>query len=121
MDLLTYRRFRSGDGVEVAERLADAAKPYSTFSRRLIELQKKFNYDLWTHINPYTKLAYKDDPAIVLVEVTNENDLFTQKVTLEPYRSELEEFYRKWADRRGMKIDKGKLILQTDDAMRSFY
>ena len=85
-------------------KLGDAAKPYSTFNRRLIELQKKFNYDLWTHINPYTGLAYKDDPAIVLVEVTNENDLFTQKVTLEPYRTELEETYRKWAEGKGIKI-----------------
>ena len=89
MDLLTYRRFKSGDGIEAAEQLGDAAKPYSTYNKRMIDLQKKFNNDLWTHINPYTGLAYKDDPAIVLVEVTNENDLFTQKVTVEPYRTEL--------------------------------
>lgn len=66
LDLLTYRRFETGDGVESAYQLGDAAKPYSTYNRRLIELQKKYNYDLWTHINPYTKLAYKDEPAIVM-------------------------------------------------------
>ena len=103
MDLLTYRRFKSGDGVEAAGQLGDAAKPYSTYNRRLIELQKKFNYDLWTHINSYTGLAYKDDPAIVLVEVTNENDLFTQKVTLEPYRTELEERYQEMGRREKSK------------------
>src|SRR5690554_746979 len=62
MDLLTYRRFETGDGVESAYQLGDAAKPYSTFNRKLIDLQKKFNSDLWNHVNPYTKLAYKDDP-----------------------------------------------------------
>ena len=122
MDLLTYRRFKSGDGVEAAEQLGDAAKPYSTFNRRLIELQKKFNYDLWSHINSYTGLAYKDDPAIVLIEVTNENDLFSQKVTLEPYRTELEELYRKWADRKGIKVNKGKVdFTKTDNTMPEFF
>jgi hypothetical protein len=122
MDLLTYRRFRSGDGIEAADKLADAAKPYSTFNRRLIELQKKFNYDLWTHINPYTKLAYKDDPAIVLVEVTNENDLFTQKVILEPYRSELEVLYREWAAAGKIKVSKERVEFnQTDENLRNFY
>jgi hypothetical protein len=122
MDLLTYRRFKSGDGVEAAEQLGDAAKPYSTFNRRLIELQKKFNYDLWSHINSYTGLAYKDDPAIVLVEVTNENDLFSQRVTLEPYRSELEVIYRKWADGNGIKINKEKVdFTKTDKTILEFF
>jgi len=98
MDLLTYRKFKSGDGVENAIKLEDAAKPYNNYSRKLIELQKKYNYDLWTHINPYTGLAYKDDPAIVLTEVVNESDLFRKgsPVVLEPYKSELEEMLRKW-------------------------
>jgi hypothetical protein len=122
MDLLTYRRFKSGDGVEAAGQLGDAAKPYSTYSRRLIELQKKFNYDLWTHINSYTGLAYKDDPVIVLVEVTNENDLFSQKVTLEPYRSELEDMYRKWADGKGIKVNKEKVdFTKTDKTIQEFF
>ena len=114
MDLLTYRKFKTGDGVEAADKLGDAAKPYSTYNRKLIELQKQFNYDLWTHINPYTKLAFKDDPAIVLVEITNENDLFTyprHEVKLEPYRTELEGLYRNWAAERNIKVGKGKLEL----------
>ena len=122
MDLLTYRRFKKGDGVEAADQLKDAAKPYSTFSRRLIELQKKFNHDIWTHMNPYTKLAYKDDPVIVLVEVTNENDLFTQNVTLEPYRTELEVLYRQWAADKKIKVGKEKVTFdRADKNMYTFY
>ncbi len=87
LDLLTYRRFKSGDGIESADCLSEAAKPFSIFDRRLIELQKKYNYDLWTHINPYTKLAYKDDPVFALTCITNENDLFTFRryINIEPY------------------------------------
>ncbi len=122
MDLLTYRRFRPGDGVEAANKLSDAAKPYSTYNRRLIELQKKFNYDLWTHINPYTGLAYKDDPVIALVEVTNENDLWTQRVTLEPYRTELEILYREWAAKNKLKTDKKKIEFNiADKNLQNFY
>ena len=122
MDLLTYRRFKPGDGVEAADKLGDAAKPYSTFNRRLIELQKKFNHDLWTHINPYSKLAYMDDPAIVLVEVTNENDLFSQNVTLEPYRTELEGLYREWAAERKIKVSKEKVVFnKADKNIQNFF
>jgi len=109
MDLLTYRRFKEGDGLKDAYLLDDAAKPYSTYNKKLIDLQKKFNYDIWTHINPYTGMAYKDDPAIVLVEITNEADLFTQKPVLEPYRTELEDRYRAWAKNKKIKLPGGKI------------
>lgn len=117
MDLLTYRRFETGDGVEAAGQLRDAAKPYSTFSRRLIDLQKKFSHDLWTHINPYTGLAYKDDPVIALVEVTNENDIFSG-ASLEPYRTELETLYRKWAADNHIRIPEGKVEFGRADRER---
>jgi hypothetical protein len=115
MDLLTYRRFETGDGVVAADKLGDAAKPYSTYNRKLIELQKRFNYDLWTHINPYTKLAYKDEPAIVMTEITNECDLWSQNVTVEPYRTELEDLYRSWADKNKIKVGNGKLEFNKKD------
>lgn len=107
MDLLTYRRFKAGDGVENAHALTDAAKPYSIFSRKLIELQKEFNKNLWNHYNPYTGLAYKDDPAIVLTEITNECDLFKKDrpVVVEPYKAELIEKYAEWQKRKEVPPD----------------
>ncbi len=97
LDLLTYRQFRPGDAVDAVDQLGQAAKPYTYFDRRLIELQKEFNTQLWTHVNPYTGLAYKDDPAIALTELMNEIDPFAQRPVLEPYRSRLEATYRAWA------------------------
>ena len=71
-DMLTYRRFREGDGVENTKRLADSARPQSNFDEHLIELQKEFCEQIWTHVNPYTQLAYKDDPVIVMSEIEKE-------------------------------------------------
>lgn len=103
LDLLTYRQFLPGDQVDTVEALPQAAKPYHYFDRPLIELQKAFNAALWTHVNPYTRLAYKDDPCIVLCELVNESDFFMQPVTVEPYRSRLEAMYRVWTGEKGHK------------------
>jgi hypothetical protein len=102
-DMLTYRLFRSGDGVAAAEQLRNSGRPYSNFDPRMIELQKEFCTQVWTHVNPYTKLAYKDDPVIALTEITNENEMFGTIATLiEPYRSQLETRYLDWLKARGL-------------------
>ncbi len=121
LDQLVNRKFKPGDHVDAVDELPVCAKPYSNFDPRLIELQKKFSHDLWTHVNPYTKLAYRDDPAIALMEFANENDLFTQSVTLEPYRSRLEERYRAWAREHGVEVGPEKVSFRADsEAMVRF-
>ena len=42
----------------------------------MIDLQKKYAKDLLGHVNPYTKTAYKDEPAVAFVEISNEDALF---------------------------------------------
>ena len=99
LDMLTYRKFRSDEKVENAHALGDSAKPYSVFSRRLIELQKEFCREIWTHYNPYTEKAYCDDPVFVLTEITNECELFsTFKLEdyVEPYKSEFLSYLEQW-------------------------
>lgn len=107
MDMFTYRRFRSDEGVDEVLSLADAAKPYCIFSRRLIELQKDLATRLWTHVNPYTGLAYCDDPVFVMAEITNECHLFTrgQPIVLEPYRTEFLTLLERWRDEKGISPD----------------
>jgi hypothetical protein len=109
MDMLTYRRFKTGDGVPEADKLGDAARPYCLFDRKLIELQKKFNYDLWNHINPYTGLAYKDDPAIVLTEIINEGDMFSRPTTTPYYKNMLDQMFDKWLERSGLEKPEGEI------------
>lgn len=119
MDLLTYRKFRSGDGVAAADQLANSARPYSNFDPRLIELQKEFNEQLWTHLNPYTGLAYKDDPAIALTEITNENEVFHPSFIanlIEPYRGQLEERFIAWAKTKDMPEPQRPINFASGDA-----
>lgn len=74
INLHVGRRFTEADGVPQAQWLA-YAKFCTIFDGRMIELQKKFAHDLLTHRNPYTGLTYAEDPAVVFVELTNENSL----------------------------------------------
>ena len=123
LDFLTYRRFRIGDGVKNAELLPEAAKPYCIFDRTLIDLQKEYNRNLLTHVNKYTGIAYKDEPAIALAEVVNECDLLDAeyaKITVEPYRSELLERYRAYAKEKGVENPSEDIDGRRDPFMREF-
>ena len=117
LDLMTYRKFRAGDGVDAVDQLPGGHNPYCYFDPRLIELQKEFARDLFTHINPYTGLAYRDDPAIVLTELQNECQLFTHflRPVLEPYRTRLEGMYRQWAGENGLVVAEGKVDFTPED------
>ena len=107
LDMLTYRRFKDGDGVENSHQLVDASRqPYALYDRKMIELQKQFMTDIWNHYNPYTELKYKDDPVIVLTEVINECDLDRERqFGVEPYTSDFRARMRKWLDEKGIDYD----------------
>lgn len=121
MDFLTYRRFKEGDGVANFMRLSEGGRPFSNFDRRMIELQKKYARDFLEHVNPYTGLAYKDEPCIALAEVANENDLLANSTwssfDLEPYKSQILALYK---ERVGEATDIQTLNERTDARVRQF-
>ncbi|MHC4566947.1 MAG: hypothetical protein ACYTE3_14470, partial [Planctomycetota bacterium] len=47
-----------------------------TMMRELQDAQWQWQQALLNHVNPYTGLAYKDDPALAIVEVHNEDSIF---------------------------------------------
>lgn len=104
LDFLTYRRFKTGDGVPLADKLPELAKPYAHYNPRLKELQKQYIRDLVNHINPYTGLAYKDEPAIALADIINESDLWVEPARLEPYKGELLSMLEAYAEEKGEKV-----------------
>ena len=107
LDLLDYRSFKKEDGVPNAPALGRGAKPYAVFDPRLIALQKEYAYGLLVrHINTYTGLSYSADPAVCLLELSDENGLFIKRAKVAdlawPYHHDLELRWNGWLkDRYG--------------------
>ncbi len=81
-------------------------KIFNIFTPALIDAQKKFARELLTHVNKYRKVRYADDPAVAIVEITNENSLFMwgseQTLrTLPPYYADiLQSKFNAWLQKR---------------------
>jgi hypothetical protein len=105
IDLFVSRRARAGDGIENWQQInqtSQGMKGYALFDPTMIALQKEYARKLLTHVNPYTNLAYKDDPAFVLTEIINESNLFRDKITVEPYATAFEQMWRDWLSGEGL-------------------
>jgi hypothetical protein len=79
IDMYTYRSLRPGDGVSLGT--AEVMRHHGLFTgfcyynAQLQDLMKEFQGSYLNHLNPYTNLRYKDDPAVMGVAISNENDL----------------------------------------------
>ncbi len=93
------RKFRAGDQVPGFQDLEEGAKTVIHFSKRVIELNKKYAKMLLTHVNPYTGLALKDDPVYVGNEIVNESSIFCgfgEQKFPQPFWDELQKMYQDW-------------------------
>jgi len=93
------RKFRPGDKVPAYSELEDGSKTVIHFSRRIIDLNKKYAEMLLTHVNAYTGMALKDDPVYVGNEIVNESSIFCgfgEQKFPEPYWDELQGMYQAW-------------------------
>lgn len=93
LDLHVGRPFTNNDGIEDFDELAKRkamknnnkeknngkeraeVKGFNYYNESIQKQMQKFNEAYLTHVNPFTNLAYKDDPAVMALLVTNENDL----------------------------------------------
>lgn len=110
------RKFGKANGFENAEKLPIYNNGIDNINSRMIYLHKKYVGEILRHVNPYTSLAYKDDPAISMLEITNENSFqfawFDPKYKFpnltEPYASEIKEIWndfliKKYGDTKSLK------------------
>ena len=89
----------------------DARPPFdnglNNFEPRLIELQKEYAKDVLTRVNPYTGLAYTDDPCVAVIEINNENAMlfyyhyqdWLDRLP-EPYAGELKRQWNAWLKKK---------------------
>ncbi|MDO4583470.1 MAG: carbohydrate binding domain-containing protein [Planctomycetia bacterium] len=79
-------------------------KGVDNFYKPLIDSQKDYASRLFNHVNPYTKLRYADDPVFAMVEINNENSLWStyswnncgSSVKKEPFRSDFQRQWNEW-------------------------
>ncbi len=93
IDLIVARAFLEDDGLDYPGGFPSCAKQYPMYNARLLALQKEYAQELLTHVNPYTGLALIDDPAVMTVQINNEESAIkgTDRLPeLEPYRAEVQ-------------------------------
>ncbi len=74
LNLDVGRTFKPGDGVQEFA-AGHWSKGVTLYDSRMIELEKDYARQLLTHKNPYTNTEYRNEPAVALVEIVNENAL----------------------------------------------
>jgi hypothetical protein len=90
----------------------DYDKIVTIFTPELIKAQENYARQILSHINKYRKIRYADDPALALVEITNENSLFMwdgdEKLRTLPqfYADILQKQYINWLKNRYETTDK---------------
>lgn len=80
LDLEDGRRFKPADGISHFDEISKgkptaSLKGYNYINKSIQRAMLIFDEAYLNHFNPYTGLRYKDDPDIVAVMLTNENDL----------------------------------------------
>ena len=102
INLHVARKWDERDGFPEQAGRPGMDKGLDNFEPRMIELQKEYARKLLTHVNPYTGLAYANDPCVALVELNNENALLRNYVggaidrLPDPYASELRCQWNEW-------------------------
>ncbi len=66
---------RVTEGAEDLQKKKGLLKAFCYYNTQIQDLMKEFQEQYLSHVNRYTKLAYRDDPALVGLLLTNENDL----------------------------------------------
>lgn len=80
-------------------------KGVDQFYPPMVAMQKEYARALLTHVNRYTELAYKDEPAIAFIEINNENSLIDQwwksaiDTLPDPYGQSLLKQWEQWQAR----------------------
>ncbi|MGH8247487.1 MAG: hypothetical protein ACREUU_13770, partial [Gammaproteobacteria bacterium] len=96
LNLNVGRSYKQGDGVADHDKIR-WGKGLVIYDPRLIELQKEYARQLLTHVNPYTKTEYRNEPAVAIVEILNENALYVGFRAPTPYYDDLlTRLYNEW-------------------------
>ncbi len=105
MNLHVGRTLDERDGVPKGSPWAN--KTVGQFYPRCVELQKEYARDLLSHVNKYTGNAYTDEPAVAMIEISNEDRglVITRrnlgiKRLAKPFQDELQKQWNEWLKKK---------------------
>lgn len=80
LDLQVGREYTANDGIEdfdevVKDKSRSQFRGFNYYNQSVQQRMQAFNQAYLSHVNQYTGIAYKDDPAIITMLLLNENDL----------------------------------------------
>ncbi len=118
------RKVMEGEGVKSPSRLPEKDKGINFFDPDLQKLSNDFARQLLTHVNPYTKRAYKDEPGVCAVEVSNENSLLGMWLNNEfkagPEASQmLQEKWNAWLNKRYSEVTLRRAWTEIDEPIKT--
>lgn len=92
IDLIVAREFQEADGLDYPGKGISCMKRYYMYNERMIQLQKEYARELLCHVNPYTGMALIDDPAVVTIQINNEDTAIKGNMgeEMKPYREEVQ-------------------------------
>jgi hypothetical protein len=71
-----FDQLNADDTARDGDRRPIVVNDYINLDRRIQDVAWKYFETLLNHVNPYTGLAYKNDPALAVLEVQNESNVF---------------------------------------------
>jgi hypothetical protein len=137
LDPWVQRCFKAADGVADYGNLGVRGNfnlhPWVYLDTRMQELIALTWSQVWNHVNVYTGVPYKNEPALVITEVINEGLMQrgANHVSREPWRTVFTNWYEVWARQHGFATNVGLKIITDNygegnlrfyvDVHRSFY
>lgn len=101
-DFFTYRNFSSAEVPEWGKPFRMEVKALIPLYDSAIESWKKFVSGFLDHVNPYTGLSYKNDPALYSICMVNEDTIFDVYKRYPEIKALYEARFGEWLARKGL-------------------
>ncbi|HOK05095.1 MAG TPA: hypothetical protein PLN24_07580, partial [Victivallales bacterium] len=102
IDLFISRSLKKGEIPEFEKAVGRDFKSLPFVLKSAMENWKRFSANLLNHVNPYTGMAWKDDPALISISLINEDPLISVWDNTPESRKIYKERFQEWLNEKGL-------------------